>query len=306
MDRSLKHEMTETKDKIELNEVVLKDLLMPLTLNSIIELLKKWGHDIKAVPKSKVKLFKEKVGKTLSGAQFHELWLLREKRTVMRNRNWKLFKFSPEKLKSISIDQLKTKLKSAIIPKIAKKDQFQISIDSLDEGDIYIVADFKGKPRIVEEFNREFKIMHPIQRIRLILDKMGLARINGGSPQTYSKYLDVIARLLETEFVPQQVFSYVLRDFVYKVQPIKKISLVCPREMGGFSGVERITVEGPDVVRGMDDLRSRQEVLFNFDGLSKLGAWTTVESNTVKLDVNGHVQISDENIKKRILEFIQK
>ena len=111
--------------------------------------------------------------------------------------------------------------------------------------------------------------------------------------------------LLNTKIEPVPIYSYVIRDFIYKMGPIQKLTIVCPREMGGFSGVERITVEGPDVVNGMEDLRSRQEILFNFQGLSKLGAWTTVKSNKARMNVYGSLSFKDKETKEKVLKFIE-
>ncbi|MHA1143370.1 MAG: hypothetical protein ACTSRW_01405 [Candidatus Helarchaeota archaeon] len=297
--------MTEDTDKIELDDFILKDFLRPLTVQSVEDLLKHWGYQVNNSKKSKLNLFKDAIGASLTKEQFHDLWLLREKITVIKNRNWKVLKFDPKKFKELSNEDLKSQLQKEIANRIIEKDRFSLLIQVLDEGELYVIVDLEGNPRIVEEFDHDFKIIYPIQRIRLILEKNGIARLNGGSPQLHSQYIEVLENVLETTFTPQQIFSYVLRDFVYKTSPIKKISLVCPREMGGFSGVERITVEGPDVVRGMDDLRSRQEILFNFDGLSKLGAWVKVHSQSAKLDVNGNIQVSDVKTKKHVLKFFE-
>ena len=297
--------MAGTQDQVELNAEILKDFLMPLSFEAIVTLLRKWGYDVNSQNKSKVKLFQETVGNTLSGEKFHDLWLLREMNTVVKNRNWKILRFSSKKIQSISIVDLKAQLEAAIESNIVQKGKFKITIDEIDKNEYYIVADFQGKPKIIEELGEGLKVIHPVRRIRMILDTAtGVARLNGGSPQGFSKYIKVLEKVLDSELTSQPIYSYVLRDFVQKVRPIRRISLVCPREMGGFSGVERITVEGPDVVAGMDDLRSRQEILFNFDGLSKLGAWTTVHSRLAKIDVKGNVQISDPKMKERLLKFI--
>ena len=89
------------------------------------------------------------------------------------------------------------------------------------------------------------------------------------------------------------------------MKPIQKLVVSCPREMGGFSGEDRITVEGPNVVEGMEDLRARQEILFNFAGLSKLGAWSFVRSKNAKIDVQGKIKFGDEDTKNKVLHFLR-
>ncbi|MHC1591091.1 MAG: hypothetical protein ACXQS8_03325, partial [Candidatus Helarchaeales archaeon] len=279
--------------------------IRPISMGALKELIKGWGYQIDNNVSSKLNLFTNSVGLTLTKEQFHQLWLLREKVTVIRNRYWKIFKFDSEKLANLGIDELKARLLDSLKDGFGNEDEFRLSVDLLNDDEFYVVLHSRGAPRMIEEFDEGMKIIHPVQKIRLILEKNGYARLNGGAPVQYEKFLSAIEKALGANLRPLQIFSYVLRDFVHNTSPIRRISLVCPREMGGFSGVERITVEGPDVVRGMDDLRSRQEVLFNFDGLSKLGAWTKVDAKMVKLDVKGNVQISDEKMKKHVLNFFE-
>ncbi|NHI94606.1 MAG: hypothetical protein EAX96_19095 [Candidatus Lokiarchaeota archaeon] len=292
------------KNVIELNNNVLKNFLAPISFQALKDLIKSWKNgEIGDNYDSKLSLFTSVMGNSIEEDKFKELFLLRESFSTLSNKNWKIFKFQLESLENIDIDNLKEQLKEKL--KKLSYNKFNINVFNVVDLGIYIIIDLPTTPRVIEEMDFSFKVYQPIERLRFLFNKEGFVQVFVISEIKQAKFLQIFEELLNTKITSVPIYSYVIRDFIYKMSPIQKLTVVCPREMGGFSGVEKITVEGPDVVNGMEDLRSRQEILFNFQGLSKLGAWTTVKCKTAKMNVYGNLKIKDKETKEKIFKFIE-
>ncbi|NVM00705.1 MAG: hypothetical protein HWN67_00095 [Candidatus Helarchaeota archaeon] len=289
--------------KMRLKDELIRDWVNAIDRQDLINLLKDWDFKIKKESNSKFELFKRTAGNKLTTEQFQKLWLLKEK-NCLKNRSWVLYRYDSSKIENIGdLSQLKEKL-NQILKKNIKKG-FYLILDKFEGLGVYIVFDFEGSPRVIEELGLKFHIHHSIQRIRCLLGNNGYIQISGISKIRINLCLNVLEDLLETKIEEILIYSYVIREFLQHMRPIEKLVVSCPREMSGFSGVERITVEGPNVVEGMEDLRSRQEILFNFEGLSKLGAWSTVKSKNAKIDVQGKIKLGDEDTKRKVLYFLR-
>jgi len=297
--------LTKKKNEIiELDNSALKSILAPINIISLKNLLESWNFEVNDDDlDSKVALFISVVGNKLELGKYQELFLLREMSSVLKTRNWKIYKSEPPSIETDHIDQLEDALMVEL--KQLNYENVNVNVFNIKELGVYIIIDLPTAPRVVEELNFNFQVYQPIERLRFLFNTDGYVQISVVSEVKRQKFVKILEDILDVKIAPVQVYSYVIRDFIYKMTPIRKLTVVCPREMGGFSGVEKITVEGPDVVNGMEDLRSRQEILFNFQGLSKLGAWTTVKSDKAKMNVYGDISIKDKDTKEKIFKFIE-
>ncbi|MHA1378746.1 MAG: hypothetical protein ACTSRG_10225 [Candidatus Helarchaeota archaeon] len=291
---------------IRLKDELIKEWVNLISRDDLKIFLKKWGYKIEEEHLTKFEMFKKAIGNKLTNEQFQKFWLLKEK-SGFKNRNWALYRFDSKKMEDIEdLNQLKKSITNEMDKIINSKLEYAIYIEKFEDLGTYIIFDFKGSPRIIEDFGFKFKLFHNIQRIRCLVGIDNFIQISGFSKGKIDQCLRVIEAVfkIKTQSVP--IYSYAVRDFIQQMKPIQKLVVVCPREMGGFSGVERITVEGPNVVDGMEDLRSRQEILFNFEGLSKLGAWTVVKSKNAKIDVHGKIRLGDKDTKGKVLYFLRE
>ncbi|MFX1449932.1 MAG: hypothetical protein ACFFCM_03750 [Promethearchaeota archaeon] len=289
--------------KVSLESELIKDWVKIIDRQDLVDLLKDWGYKINEESISKFEIFENTVGNKLTDDQFQKLWLLKEK-NGLKNRNWVLYRYDSSKIEPIKdLEQLKENLSQNLNKEI--KTDFHLILDNFEGLGIYIVFDFEGSPKIIEELGLKFHVHTSIQRIRCLLGNNGYIQISGVSKMRINLCLRILEEVFQIKIEDVPIFSYVIRDFIQQMKPIEKLVVSCPREMGGFSGVERITVEGPNVVEGMEDLRSRQEILFNFEGLSKLGAWSTVKSKNAKIDVQGKIKLGDEETKVKVLYFLR-
>ncbi len=289
--------------KIQLKDELVRHLVKLINRQDLINLLEDWKFKIKETNLSKFELIKSTVGNTLTTEQFQDLWLLKEK-NYLKNRNWILYRYDSSKIEKIAdLVEFKEEITQELNKKI--QSDFNLTLDKFEGLGLYIVFDFEGSPRITEELGFKFHVYHSIERIRCLIGNNGYIQISGVSKIRINLCLKLLEELLETKIEGVPIYSYVIRDFIQQMKPIEKLVVSCPREMGGFSGVERITVEGPNVVEGMEDLRSRQEILFNFEGLSKLGAWSTVKSKNAKIDVQGQIKLGDDETKGKVLYFLR-
>ncbi len=294
-----------SSSNIILKDELVRDWVKLVPREELKELLADWGHNVKEEYFSKFEMFKKFVGNKLPYEQFRRFWLLKEKGSF-KNRHWTLYRFDSSKMKDFKdLSSLKNKIKTVLNEELKPKIEFQLILEEFKDLGIYLVFDFKGFPRIIEEFGFKFHLHHSIQRIRCLLGENNYIQVSGLSRSKVNLCIKVLEKVLNLKIEGVPIYSYVVRDFIQQMKPIQKLVVVCPREMGGFSGVERITVEGPNVVDGMEDLRSRQEILFNFEGLSKLGAWSIVKTEKAKIDVQGRIRLGDEETKGKILYFLR-
>ena len=292
------------KEIIELDKSVLQSILAPINFDALKNLLESWDLEIKDNGiDSKVALFISVVGTKIEHEKFQELFLLRELSSAVQTKNWKIFKAEPQNIDTEHLDQLADAITTEL--KALNHENVNVNVFHVKELGVYIIIDLPTTPRVVEQLNFNFQVYQPIERLRFLFNNDGYLQISVVSDVKRQQFIKMFENVLDVKISPIQIFSYVIRDFIYKMTPIQKLTVVCPREMGGFSGVEKITVEGPDVVNGMEDLRSRQEILFNFQGLSKLGAWTTVKSDKAKMNVYGDLSIKDKETKEKIFKFIE-
>ena len=80
---------------------------------------------------------------------------------------------------------------------------------------------------------------------------------------------------------------------------VTRIVLFSSTEVSGTKGVGRIALEGDDVMRGVEELRARQEI-----DLTKLGVLFEVETKSLRANVEGIVWAKDEEEINRFLEKI--
>ncbi|MHA1385049.1 MAG: hypothetical protein ACTSR3_14975 [Candidatus Helarchaeota archaeon] len=291
---------------IKLSDELIRNWVNSVSRQDIKELIKKWGFKIENEHLSKFEIFKKAIGNKLSNEQFQKFWLLKEKNAI-KNRNWALYRYDSSKIKDLQdLDKFKNSLIEVLKEELKIKVEFAILLDRFDDLGVYLVFDFKGSPKIIEDFGFKFHLFHSIRRVRCLLGSNDYIQISGVSKNIEKLCLKALEKVLDLKIQVVPIYSYAVRDFIQQMKPIQKLVVVCPREMGGFSGVERITVEGPNVVEGMEDLRSRQEILFNFEGLSKLGAWTVVKSKSAKIDVHGKIKLGDKDTEGKVLYFLRE
>ncbi len=283
---------------------ILREFLNPIGIEDILDLLKQWGLETGETDLSKLDLFLKMVGTKLSQNQFENLWLLREKIVILRSRSWIVFRI---KDKGLNISDSQDLQKKCINYLKKRHLEFNNQIKAFELNDeIYLTLIYHGPFRLYEEDSFQFKVIQPIQRIRCLIDlKDGIIRINGRSVSKIQLILIMLEEIFDTKLKKVAIPAYKISDFVKAESPIKKLTVTCPRTVGGFSGIEKIVIEGPNVVEGLYNLQSRQEIPFSYQGLQKVGPWTEAKSAKARITNRGDIQIKDENQENRLLKLIQ-
>ncbi|MHA1450730.1 MAG: hypothetical protein ACTSP4_15085 [Candidatus Hodarchaeales archaeon] len=99
----------------------------------------------------------------------------------------------------------------------------------------------------------------------------------------------VLPRLTLTadDITLKKINARIIRRIAKKFTPIR-LSFMISIETAGVEGLSYITLEGDNVIRGMETLKSRQE--FDLDP-SNLGPWVVVETETVKIAVKNPIKV---------------
>lgn len=283
---------------------ILREFLNPITKEELIHLLKQWGLKNIDSDLDKVDLFLKLVGVQLSSQQLEDLWLLREKVLIFRSRNWIIFQSKEKNENKIDIQDVRERCTKYLVDQELEFNN-DIQVFEVGEG-IYINLIYHGPFRLYEEDLFDFKISRSIQRVRCLLNlKNGVLRINGRSRSKIRIVLDMIKEIFGIEPKRLRIPAYKISDFVKAEAPIQKLSVTCPRTVGGFSGIEKITIEGSNVVDGLYNLQSRQEIPFSYQGLQKLGPITSASSSVVRVNNRGEVQISDDDHQEKLFQILQ-
>lgn len=283
---------------------ILRELLNPINKEELLTLLKDWGIKKIAQELNKVETFLKSVGTKLSQKQIEDLWLLREKELIFRSRSWILFKFTKNSQEIKDFHNIQQQFEQYLVSHQLKFNN-EIKLYTLRD-EIYINLIYHGPFRLYEENTYDFKVIRSVQRIRCLINlKLGILRMNGRSLSKIQLLLSMIKEMFGINPKKIPIPAYIISDFIKDEKPIKKLIVTCPRMVGGFSGIEKIVVEGPNVVEGLYNLQSRQEIPFSFQGLQKVGPWTEAKSNSARITNRGEIQISDESHQERLLDMIQ-
>ncbi|MFX0096830.1 MAG: hypothetical protein ACFE7E_03635 [Candidatus Hodarchaeota archaeon] len=282
--------------------VVSKDALSSLVEGIdpklIIRLLRKWGYEAGSGSRkiSNVKLIQNHVGRSISNEQLEELWLLREQYVTFKRLGWRLFKLD-RKIRKTSPKMLEARLNSLL-----KKEGLARSVKcracNLDKRNLqYVGFAFKERDGVFESWKSKFEIYKPVWRIRCILDyDHYVLRING-EEGSLEVVLNILGKALRISPISIKLPPYILKELTEE-DHVTRIVLFSSTEVSGTKGVGRIALEGDDVMRGVEELRARQEI-----DLSKLGVLFEVETKSLRANVEGVVWAKDED---QISHFLEK
>ncbi|MFW9995327.1 MAG: hypothetical protein ACFFD4_25040 [Candidatus Odinarchaeota archaeon] len=158
----------------------------------------------------------------------------------------------------------------------------------LDE--IYVIAaEFKSRSALLRKTYRY-----------LILAKEGilLAEALKGTKEILEKLLLPKLGLSSDNIKERNVNAMIVKKVARKFIP-QRLTFLISIETAGVDGLTSISLEGDNVKRGLETLKSRQE--FDLDP-SNLGPWTAVETETVNVAVRKPVRVKRS---QRYLELVQ-
>jgi hypothetical protein len=281
----------------------LREFLKPIKRENLLELLNQWGIENLDPNLNKLELFLTEVGTNLTRRQMEDLWLVREKILTFRTRSWIVFAYQGDARNFTEIQTFKQKCLDFLVN---HRLEFNNSIEILKMNHhFYISLVYRGPFRLFEQDIFQFGVIQPIQRTRCLINlKRGIIRINSRSSSKMQLVLAMLEEVLGIKLKKIPIPAYKISDFVKSEGPIKKLTVTCPRTVGGFEGIEKITVEGSDVVQGLYNLQSRQEIQFSYQGLQKLGPWTAAKSDNARITYRGEVQVDDENPEEILTQLI--
>ena len=285
------------------NYTVSKDALLSLVegidTNSIVRLLRKWGFRTKSGSRkeSSVKLIQKYVGKSISNEQLEDLWLLREQHVTFRELGWRLFKLD-KKMRKVSPKMLEERL-NTILKKKRLTRSLQCKVYNLGNGNLqYVSFVFKERDGVFESWKNRFQIYKPIWRVRCILDyDRNVLRINA-EEDNLENILNILGKAIRSKPKSIKLPPYILKELTEEGH-VTRIVLFSSTEVSGTKGVGRIALDGDDVMRGVEELRARQEI-----DLSKLGVLFEVETKSLRANVEGIIWAKDEEGINRFLEKV--
>ncbi|MFX1486185.1 MAG: hypothetical protein ACFFBS_03615 [Promethearchaeota archaeon] len=279
------------------SEDALLNLVEGINSKQVVRLLRRWGHKIKpGNPKeNNAKLIHKYVGNSISNEQLEDLWLLREQHVIFKKLGWRLFeldmrmkKMSPEALE----ERLNAILKEERLTKTTRCRVYDLGRRSLQ----YVSFIFKERDNIFESWKSKFKIFKPVWKARCILDyDHSVIRVNAEN-DNLEVVLNILGTVMGGSLKSIRLPPYILKELAEE-DLVTRIVLLSSTEVTGAKGVGRIVLEGKDVMRGVEELRTRQEI-----DLNKLGVLLEVGTKSLKANVEGIVWTEDENKMNRFLE----
>ncbi len=277
--------------EISVNAKVLEKLIEGVQLGDLQQLVESWGYNIKENEKIKqnIDLLNALNINAFSRSQFADLWALKS----LKGKVWKKYKVIDPLPARLGITTLKKGLKTALKSEDADK-KYTPQVFKISRDLFHIVLEFIDKPFLVENGSAfSYQLIEPIKRISSILDRneeIVYIETNDGKNLVDSRNFEilenVLKKTLKTSFERVKVRPFELKEIADKSSKSwKKVVFVTPREISGIEGVDRITVEGKDVVFGLKDIASRHEV-----NLEKVGAWSIIENDELLLSLDGRVK----------------
>jgi hypothetical protein len=254
---------TVTEEKISVNPQILEKLIEGVQLGDLQQLIESWGYNIQKNEeiKQNIDLLNSLNIKAFSRSQFADLWALK----ALKGKIWKKYKLADPLPPRLGIATLKKRLKTALNSEDIDK-KYISHIFKLNPDLFHIVLEFIDKPFLVEN-GKAFSY----QLVDL---------------KNFEILENTLKKTLKTSFERARVRPFELKEIADKSSKrLKKVVFVTPREISGIEGVDRITVEGEDVVFGLKDIASRHEV-----NLEKVGAWSMIENDELLLSLDGRVK----------------
>jgi hypothetical protein len=280
-----------TEEKISVNPQILEKLIEGVQLVDLQQLIKSWGYNIKENEglKQNIDLLNSLKINTFSKSQFADLWALK----ALKGKIWKKYKVIDPLPARLGLKTLTNGLKTAINSENLEKSYIP-HVFKINSNLFHIVLEFTDTPFLVEnEKAFSYQVITPVTRISSILDRdeeMVYIESSDGKnridPKNFEIFENVLKKTLKTSFERIRVRPFELKEMADKSSKHwKKVVFVTPREISGIEGVDRITVEGKDVVFGLKDIASRHEV-----NLEKVGAWSMIENDESLLSLDGRVK----------------
>jgi hypothetical protein len=282
---------TVTEEKISVNPQILEKLFEGVQLGDLQQLVESWGYNIQKNEeiKQNIDLLNSLNIKAFSRSQFADLWALK----ALKGKIWKKYKLADPLPPRLGIATLKKRLKTALNSEDIDK-KYISHIFKLNPDLFHIVLEFIDKPFLVENGKAfSYQLIKPITRISSILDRNeNMVYIETSDEKNlvdlknFEFLENALKKTLKTSFERARVRPFELKEIADKSSKrLKKVVFVTPREISGIEGVDRITVEGEDVVFGLKDIASRHEV-----NLEKVGAWSMIENDELLLSLDGRVK----------------
>jgi hypothetical protein len=267
-----------SEGQISIDPQILEKLLDGIALGDLLRLFESWGYktqENKDITQN-IDLFNELRINAISKSQFADLWALKA-RSTLKNKTWKQFKIVDPLPPTLSVATLNKRL-DAVLTSEGLINKYTPHVFELDTHQLHIILEFIDEPLVIEaESPFSYQLIKPITRLSSILDhekKMIYIEIGDGrnsvNAKNFEHFENILKKALETSFERVRVRPYELKELADKIL-LKKVVFVCPREISGIEGVDKITVEGDNVANGLRDIASRHEVV-----IEKIGAWAEI------------------------------
>lgn len=280
--------------KVKLSKDVLQILFKPMSNKVVQNLVKGWGFG----PVGNLK--KEEIVNVLDGKElilpkFLDLLLLNDMNTVFKVNMWDLYNYS-NSITDIDVNDLENVLNQTL-----KSDKASFRVFELSKGkEYYVVYSFEEEPLLVEQWDFDYKVINQVSRIRGIinLDKQTLL-IGGDSNKKVEEFKKTLQKALSTKFSPITIPPYVLQEFTEN-ETVEKAAFACDSQISGVKGIQKITLEGKDIIGAIKGLQARQEIDFR-----RVGPLIEAETPKIYLSTEGKIIMKDQKTKDKILKKIK-
>ncbi|MHA2296154.1 MAG: hypothetical protein ACXAEU_14105 [Candidatus Hodarchaeales archaeon] len=150
----------------------------------------------------------------------------------------------------------------------------------------------KGNYVVATEFKSRSALLRKTYRfLFLTKDNILLVEALEGGKEILDKFLLAKLALSPENLKQKRVNAMVIKRIARKFIPLR-LTFLISIETAGVEGLTHITLEGDNVIRGIETLRSRQE--YDLDP-SNLGPWTAVETETVNVAVRKPIKVKKVN-----------
>ncbi len=281
--------------KVKLSKDVLQILFKPISNKAVQNLVKGWGFG----PVGNLK--KDEIinildGKELILAKFFDLLVLKDMNTVFKANIWDVYNYS-NSIEDIDVNDLENVLNQTLKNEKASFKVFELSKSK----EYYIVYSYEEEPLLVEQWDFDYQIINPITHVRSILNlKKQTILIGGDSKKKVKEFKKNLQKALATKFSPITIPPYILRE-VTENETVEKAAFACDSQISGVKGIQKITLEGENVLNAIKGLQARQEIDFR-----RVGPLIEAETPKVYLSTEGKIILKDQKTKDKILKKIKE
>lgn len=258
---------------------VLRRILEEVDFESLLHLMSEWGISVKGV-KDREEALRRILSDGVTPVRVEDLLAVLDLERSLSFTFWRVYRFEyPKVLRAGTLERRLNRELSK-----SKGDEIgYFRVLNVGEGVIYVFYRFEREEIVGERDG--VKVMRKVCHLKAVVGGELLLVEEG---EWLERFLMVFSRALEVKVEEVLFPPFLLREFAER-GIVRRAVVLLDEQITGAPGLSRVIVEGENVVKGAEKLRSRQELNF-----WSAGPLLEIETDRFVVSSNGRVKLKEK------------